>query len=517
MIPLFKVFMNPDTGKEVSKVLTSGYITQGAKVEEFENSLKKWFNYEYILTVNSATSGLTLALRLCNLSMGDKVLSTPLTCFATNASILANNLDIKWLDVDINTGTIDMEDLQEKINYYNYIKVLMLVHWGGFPVDLKNIRNIVPKDVTLIEDCAHAFGAEYEGEKLGAHCSKYNSICVFSLQAIKHLTTGDGGLIFLPNKEMYERAKLLRWYGIDRQKRSSNGDFRLENDIIEWGYKFHMNDINATIGLCNLPYIEENLIKIRNNVEYYNSHLREVNGVEMMLETPNSVTAGWIYTIKIIGKPKFIEYMKKKCVTVSQVHQRNDINYCVKKYVNVLNNLDKLEKFIISIPCGWWLTNQEREYIVTCIKEWCNIFYPRDLLVTDYHKGFLSLYRDLNGVELNYSFDEFKQRFEKMISQNSKIIVIENENQEIIATGKILVEHKFFDSICHIEDVVVRKDYQRCGFGDVIINRLIEETNSMRKEGNSIYKIVLECTYKLENFYKSNGFINKGYQMMLKL
>ena len=110
---------------------------------------------------------------------------------------------------------------------------------------------------------AHSFGAEYNGKKIGNN----NNICVFSLQAIKHLTTGDGGLITLPNKELYDRAKLLRWYGIDRDKRNYKGkDFRLENDIVESGYKFHMNDINATIGLYNLPHIPELLEKNRKKI-----------------------------------------------------------------------------------------------------------------------------------------------------------------------------------------------------------------------------------------------------------
>ena len=96
----------------------------------------------------------------------------------------------------------------------------------------------------VVEDCAHAFGAEYNGKKLSNH----GNICVYSTQAIKHLTTGDGGIITLPNEKLYNRCKLLRWFGIDRDKRNFKGkDFRLEHDIAEYGYKYHMNDINATI------------------------------------------------------------------------------------------------------------------------------------------------------------------------------------------------------------------------------------------------------------------------------
>ena len=264
MIPLFKVFMSDTVAQPLIDVVTSGFITQGPKVEEFENALKNFIGNQYVLTLNSATAGLTLALRLLKNADNDwpgfnddedVVLTPALTCFATTASIMANNVKIQWLDVDLNTSNIDITDLKNKLS--KKTKVIYVVHWGGNPVDLDSLKEVQEYSFQkfgfrpmIVEDCAHAFGAEYNGKKIGNN----ENICVFSLQAIKHLTTGDGGIITLPNENLYNRCKLLRWYGIDRDKRNYNGkDFRLENDIVEYGYKFHMNDINATIGLCNLP------------------------------------------------------------------------------------------------------------------------------------------------------------------------------------------------------------------------------------------------------------------------
>ena len=139
-IPLFKVYMNEDIDI-ITDTLKSGMITQGKKVEEFEEKLKTYFNYPYLLTLNSATSGLTLAYRLLNLKPGvDNVISTPLTCFATNASILANNLDIIWADTDTNTCNIDLEDVKRKIN--SNTKALSFVHWGGNPIDLNKVDEL---------------------------------------------------------------------------------------------------------------------------------------------------------------------------------------------------------------------------------------------------------------------------------------------------------------------------------------------------------------------------------------
>ena len=217
----------------------------------------------------------------------------------------------------------------------------------------------------IVEDCAHAFGAEYNGKKIGNN----ENICVFSLQAIKHLTTGDGGFITLPNKNLYDRCKLLRWYGIDRDKRNYKGtDLRLENDIIEYGYKFHMNDINATIGLYNLPHINKLLEKNRANAAYFDEHLKNISGITLMKNNQKCNSAYWLYTIRVNNKIEFMEKMKESCIMTSQVHNRNDINSCVKKFQEELLNLNILEKDLVCIPVGWWLSRENLEYIVDRIK-----------------------------------------------------------------------------------------------------------------------------------------------------
>ena len=381
MLSLFKVFMSNDVIKPVNKVLMSGYITQGKQVETFEQEIKKYFNNEYILTINSATSGLTLALRLLKkkdesfnwpgFDYDDIVLTPSLTCFATTSSILANNVNIKWLDVDMNTCNICLDDLKNKLS--EKTKVIYIVHWGGYPVDLDKLKEIQDYSFEkfgfrpmIVEDCAHAFGAEYNNKKLGNH----GNICVYSLQAIKHLTTGDGGLIFLPHKTLYERCRLLRWFGIDRNSRNYKGkDFRLENDIKEYGYKFHMNDINATIGLHNLPYMNKLLEKNRINAKYYDKMLDGHPDFKIIKGNSKSKSSYWLYTLRILNgkKYEFMKYMQENNIMVSQVHNRNDINSCVAKFKCELPNLDKLEKEMVCIPVGWWINEKDRKYIIQTI------------------------------------------------------------------------------------------------------------------------------------------------------
>jgi dTDP-4-amino-4,6-dideoxygalactose transaminase len=374
-IPLFKVYMSPSAKQEAGKVLDSGYIGQGQKVEEFEKLLKERFKNDYVLTTNSATSAEHLALHLLKkpygnwpgIQDGDEVLATPLTCTASNWPILANNLKIKWVDINENL-TMDLDDLARKITPKT--KAIMLVHWGGYPVDLDRVREIQNQAYqnfgfkpAVIEDCAHAFGSTFKGQPLGSH----GNICTFSFQAIKHLTCVDGGALVLPHEELYNRGKLLRWYGINRE--TNKKDFRCEADIPEWGFKFHMNDVNASVGIENLKEVDKVLETHKDNGRYYDEALKGVSGVTLLERDARMDSAFWIYSFLVERRQDFMDYMKTCGIMVSQVHERNDIHSCVREFKTILPTLDKVCPHLISIPVGWWVTKEDREYIAECIKK----------------------------------------------------------------------------------------------------------------------------------------------------
>ena len=387
-IPLFKVFMSPNAGDEVTKVLNSGFIGQGPKVEEFESQLANYFGNSKLVTLNSGTSGLHLALHMLKrpssvtkvdgysvldshwpgIQEGDEILATALTCTASNFPILANGLKIKWVDIDPTTLNMDLDDLERKITPKT--KAIILVHWGGYPNDLNRIKRIQDKAEQLygfrpavIEDGAHSFGSKFEGKLLGNH----GNMVMFSLQAIKHVTSVDGGILTLPNQELYDRAKLIRWYGIDRE--GNRKDFRCEADIVEWGFKFHMNDVNATVGIENLKYANEIIGKHQSNAKFYDDNLKNVPGVTTLTRHDDRESAFWIYSMLVENRDGFFAKMKECGITVSQVHERNDKHTCVKEYKSALPTLEATIGKVVSIPVGWWVTPEEREYIVNCIKQ----------------------------------------------------------------------------------------------------------------------------------------------------
>lgn len=363
-IPLFKVHMPQSVKTPLLDTLFSGFIGQGPKVEEFEECLGEYFDNNNVITVNSGTSSLQLALRLANVGSGDEVISTPMTCTATNMPILAAGAKIVWADVDPVSGLISTESIKSKIT--DNTKAIIMVHFGGIPCDIEGINSLAKEHgIKTIEDGAHAFGSTYNGKKIGNH----SDYVMFSLQAIKHITTVDGGLLFCKSKTDYQRARLLRWYGIDRD--TPRKDFRCEENIIEYGYKFHMNDIAAVIGIEQLKYVDDLVKKHINNANFYDRKFTNIDHIKLIPRSDNAVSSSWLYTIHIDTRDDFMQYMQNNGIQSSKVHERNDKHDAFSEsYTNNLKGVDKFCETQVSIPVGWWLTMDELDYIAKTVIEY---------------------------------------------------------------------------------------------------------------------------------------------------
>ena len=362
-IPLFKVFMSKDVDQPLLEVLHSGYIGEGSKVLEFEETLKKYLQTENILTTNSGTSALHLAYHIAlNRKKDATVITTPITCTATNNPIIHNNGKIKWADVDPITGNITSEAIREVFEPND--TAIVVTHWGGNPCEMRDISNFAKlKKVKLIEDGAHSLGMKYNGKPFGY----YSDFAMHSFQAIKHITSVDGGCLRCKSKEDYERAKLLRWYGIDRAIKEGI-DLRCELDIPEAGYKFHMNDICATIGNENFKYLEKIVQKQRENALFYNNIFK--GKILFAPENPNGKSAYWLYTIHVNNRDELMQKLKENGIISSKVHSRNDTHTMFKEFKRDLPGVNAFNRTHLCIPVGWWVTEEEREYIAQKVLEY---------------------------------------------------------------------------------------------------------------------------------------------------
>lgn len=366
MIPLFKVFMSDAVGERVLDTLYSGMVTQGPRVEEFEYQLKRWLDAPRILSLNSGTSALQLAVKLAGGRPDRYVISTPMTCSATNTAIRATGAEIIWADIDPRSGNINpasVENILMERDLFGDVVAIMGVDWSGNPCNWAELRRIADRyGVKLIDDAAHAFGAKYQGQYLG-HVADFTC---YSFQAIKHLTTVDGGALICRSEDDHKRGKLLRWFGIDRDQ--PRKDFRCEADVMEPGFKYHMNDVNATIGIHQLPEMEFVVGAHKENARVFDQafgHYRfETHGFEPITTNPDGETAAWIYTVRVRNRAAFMDYMQRFGIGCSQVHARNDTHTMFSTYRKPLPGVDEFAARQCSIPCGWWLTPSQRQQII---------------------------------------------------------------------------------------------------------------------------------------------------------
>jgi dTDP-4-amino-4,6-dideoxygalactose transaminase len=360
MIPLVKTNI-PSREKLMpilEKVLYSGYVAQGEQVEDFERKFESYIGNGHSLTLNSGTAALHIALILAGVGEGDEVISTALTAEPTNVAIKMTGAKIRYADIDYSTGNISPDAIENSIN--KSTKAIMVVDYAGIPVDVENIKSISEKyGIPVIHDAAHALGAKFKGLKTGNHFP----YTVFSFQAIKHLTTIDGGVLQVSSDEKYEKGKLIRWFGIDKKLS------RLDNDIKFQGYKYHMNNVNAAIGLVQLDEISNIVNRHIENGQFFDKELSNVSGIDLIRYYPDSEPSYWLYTMKIENRDGFVKRMADSGIFASELHKRNDLHTYLNDFKVSLPELDKFYSKLVHIPCGWWVTDEDREHIVSVIKK----------------------------------------------------------------------------------------------------------------------------------------------------
>jgi dTDP-4-amino-4,6-dideoxygalactose transaminase len=351
----------------VLDVLHSGYVGEGPKVKEFEAALALKFNYPNVLAVNSCTSALQLALRLANVGYGDTVLSTPATNMATNSVILLAGAVPYWVDVEPHTGRVDAAKLPKELP--SRTKALIVMNWGGVPCDMDELLAYTKQHgIKLIVDAAHSLGATYKGLSLGG----VPDLMCHSFQAVKTISTVDGGALVCREKTDHERGRLLRWFGIDRDNPTKQADLRCEAPIHEVGGKYHMHDVSATIGLANLGHYDELIGKTRDNAKFYDKAIAAlgVGWVQGMYVPENRTSTYWLYTMRIHKeRDRFAELLRKRGVACSKVHSRNDEHPCMPKPPALLVGVDEWYRTMLSIPCGWWVLPEDREYVMQSIRD----------------------------------------------------------------------------------------------------------------------------------------------------
>jgi perosamine synthetase len=362
-IVLFHPNIPKNSIQEVSTVLNTRWIGQGPKVEAFEKRFEEKFtNPCQCVAVGSGTDALHLAYILADIQAGDEVISPVFTCTATNIPLLYMGVKIIFADVDENLN-IDIAHVKKLITPRT--KAIVCVHYGGLPCEMDELWELGRKhNIKIIEDAAHAVGAKYKAKIIGSQ----SDFTMFSFQAIKHITTGDGGMLVIKDPQLYEKAKRLRWFGIDR---SSKQKGIWENDITEVGYKYQMTDLGASIGLAALDEFDEHLAHRQKLYHLYKDLLENIEGIRVIgKEFTDREHAAWLLTAEVDRREALMLHLRKHKIESSQVHYRND-RYSIfgGRTIGKFPKMDAIEDRYLVLPLHGKVKEEDIFYIAEVMKK----------------------------------------------------------------------------------------------------------------------------------------------------
>lgn len=343
---------------ELERVLYSGVVGEGEEVSTFEREFAAFIDSPHLLSFSSGTAALHTALILAGVRPGDEVISTAMTAEPTNMSILHCGARVAWADVDPTNGNVTAESIAQKITPRT--KAILVVHYGGIPAPIAGINNVARSaGIPVIEDAAHALGARYEGRPIGCH----GNYVMFSFQAIKHMTTGDGGMLVLRNLPELEVGRKIRWFGIDRKT------VRTTVDVERTGYKYTMNNVTAALGRVQLRHIRKAIDRHISNGKFFDESLSKIAGLEICRWEKGAEPSYWFYTLLADRRDDLSRYLTTCGIDNSLAHRRNDHHSVFREFASPLPGLDAFYSRMLHIPCGWWVDQEAREFIVDCLKK----------------------------------------------------------------------------------------------------------------------------------------------------
>jgi len=344
--------------------LRSGFISEGKQVKHFEAQLAARLGLVHPVALNSGTTALHLALVLAGVGPGDEVIIPPQTFLATGMAVLMQGAIPVFADIQLQTGNIDPASIEKKIT--RKTKAVIPVHWAGYPCDLEEIHQIAAgHGLIVIEDAAHALGATYRGKPIGS----LSRFTCFSFQAIKHLTTGDGGALCCLSAEDEADARVRRWFSIDRENSKPSFLGERQYDATSVGYKYHLNDLSAAIGLGNLEVFPDILARLRRISAHYRDQLAHVPGITLLEARDDRQSACWLFTLLAERRDDFLRALQSRGVPASVFHQRIDRNSVFGGIRTDLPNMQRFNNAQASVPLHAGLTDSEVETVISAVRQ----------------------------------------------------------------------------------------------------------------------------------------------------
>jgi perosamine synthetase len=362
-IPLFRPVLSEEAIEAAAEVLRSGWLGLGPKTQAFEEAFALYVGAPYCVGLTSCTSALHLGLLLLGLPPGTEVITTALTFVATNHAILYARCKPVFADIQPDTGNLDVTSVSKRLS--ERTGAILIVHFGGYPCDLDEFYSLArARGIPIIEDCAHAVGALYKGRRIGSH----GELHAFSFNPVKNLPMAEGGALTVRSLEYDERLRRLRWFGVDRDTflRVGAQGYSWEYDVVEVGFRYAMNDVQAAIGLAQLPRLDQENDRRREIAHQYQSRLARVPGLELLRPQEDRVSSHHLFCILAEGRNALVEKLRSAGVDVG-VHYKRCDQYRMYEEQD-LHNTERFCKRALSLPMHLGLNEEHIEYITDTIR-----------------------------------------------------------------------------------------------------------------------------------------------------
>jgi len=364
-------YIDEEDIKEVVKVLESDWITTGPKVKEFEDKICDYLGCKYAVAVSSGTAALEIAVQSLDLPKNSEIITTPFTFVADSNAILYNNHKPVFADIREDTRNIDPNEIRKKIT--KKTKAIIYVDYAGQPCEIDEIREIAQENnLYLIEDAAHALGAEYHGKKVG----NFADLTMFSFHPVKHITTGEGGMLTTNDEELYRRLKLLRNHGIDKdagERYGKNAGYAYDMKLL--GRNYRITDFQCALGISQLKKLDKFIERRQTLAKKYNDALKDIKEITIPYVKENVKHVWHLYTILLNGidRDKFFEYMRNNNIGVN-VHYIPVYHFSYyKKYFNFNPNdfpvTEEVFNKIVTLPLFPKMEDEEITYVINTVKE----------------------------------------------------------------------------------------------------------------------------------------------------